>query len=106
MLQRRVPAVFNLRRYAAPKLQVSRHFLVSAPPPDVSASTSPRPYGPEGPNLAHLQSIVRSTVHHKHFANNHPKIGQNAKIANLAFFRRGYVLYLWVRRLPQFFADL
>jgi len=71
------------------------------PPPDVSASTSPRPYGPEGPNLAHLQSIVRSTVHRKQFANNRPKIGQNAKIANLALFRRG-ALYLWASRLLQF----
>jgi len=57
-------------------------------PPNVGTSTSPQPYGLEGPNLAHLQHIVRCRGNCKQFANIRQRLGYTlagtcAKIAKL-----------------------
>jgi len=73
--QKHVANVFSRRRHTATKLTGLASFARISDPPDVAASTSPQPYGLEGPNLAHLQHIVRARGHCKQFANIRQRLG-------------------------------
>ena len=73
--QKHVANVFSRRRHTATKLTGAGSFARISDPPDVAASTSPQPYGLEGPNLADLQHIVRARGHCKQFANIRQRLG-------------------------------
>jgi len=86
--QKHVGNVFSRCRHTATKLAGLASFAPISDPSDVAASTSPQPYGVEGPNLAHLQHIVRSRGHCKQFANIRQRLGYTlaqkwAKMARL-----------------------
>jgi len=86
--QKHVANVFSRRRHTATKLTGLASFARISDPSDVAASTSPQPYGLEGPNLANLQHIVRSRGHRKQFANIRQGLGYTvarkwAKMAKL-----------------------
>ena len=86
--QKHVGNVFSRRRHTATKLTGAGSFARISDHPDVTASTSPQPKGLEGPNLAHLQHIVRGRGHCKQFANILQRLGYTlariwAKMAKL-----------------------
>jgi len=85
--QKHVGNVFSRRRYRAPKLaDVASFARISIPP--VLTSTSPQPYGLEGPNLANVQPIVHRRGNCTQFSNIRQGLGYTlarkwAKMANL-----------------------
>jgi len=74
--------------YRATTLAGVASFAPISDPSDVGASTAPQPYGLEGPNVAHLQHIVRGRRICKQFANIREGLGYTlarrwAKMAKL-----------------------